>query len=60
MLYALLTVLREITTTQNVDIDLGINPAILQKGPNWDRFCITILSLLASKKLQPRNPILIE
>ena len=29
----------EITTTQDVDIDLGIAAAILQKQQNQDRFC---------------------
>ena len=47
--------IEEIATAQDVDIDLGIAPVILQKEQNQDRFCKNILNLLASRKLQPRN-----
>ena len=39
MLYALITGIEEIAIAQDVDIDLGIAPAILQKEQSQDRFC---------------------
>ena len=34
-----ITSIEEITTAQDVDIDLGIAPAILQREENQERFC---------------------
>ena len=52
--------IEDISSDQDVDIDLPITPPILQKEQNQDRFCKHIPNLLASKKLQPRDPYYLD